>query len=885
MAEALHRPSPEELLAVVQAEEQRKKRGRFKIFLGYCVGVGKTYAMLEAARQRQREGVDVVVGWVDTHDRPETEALLEGLEVIPHKTVLHREIQLDEMDLDAVLTRKPQLALVDELAHSNVPGSRHRKRWQDIEELLKAGIDVYTTLNIQHLESLNDVVTQITRVRVRETIPDRVLDEADDIKLVDLTPDELLERLKAGKVYMPTQTRYAVANFFGPGKLAALRELVMRRAADRVDSEMRAHMQLNAVAGPWPATDRLLVCLGPGAQSEQLVRATKRLATQLKARWDALFVESPSQRLEEADRARVEAGLNLAESLGARIVRLSGQQVVPVALEYARGQNVTKIVIGRSSRSPGWFSRHLSDLLIEGSGDIDVLVISHEDVAPVPEGRRHLDLMEGLWGYVLALGMVTGVTAVGEVVEDVLAPTNLVMFYLLGVVVTALRGGRAPAGLCAALSVLAFDFFFVPPRYTFQISQTEYFVTFTALLLVGLVVGDLTSRVKEQVLASRRSQLHVMAAFALSRDLAQAADTAQIVTALTRHIKGPLASQASVFLPEAEHLRIHPASSLPVASNEEIAVAEWVYKNGRAAGCGTDTLPALPDHYYPLRQGEQTLAVLRLSLDGRRLGTDQQQLVETLANLAAMAIQRVRLAEEARRTLLLEETERLQSTLLNSISHDLQTPITSIVGCLDGLIDPVTQTDIQARATLVQSAREQTERLRGLVDNLLDMTRVEAGQTGLKKEPCDLSDLLGSALGRLEDAYRDRKVELDIPPDFPLIPVDFVPFSQVLYNLLENAAKYSPPGTPVEVAGRVVDKLTRRVQVRVSDHGPGIPEAARERIFDKFYRLSDRVPGTGLGLAIVRGLVELHGGSIWVEERAGGGSTFVIQIPLEEANS
>lgn len=881
MAEIVQRPNPEQLLALVQAEEARQQRGRLKIFLGYCVGVGKTYAMLEAARQRRQEGVDLVVGWVDTHGRGETESLLAGIEVLPRKKIQHREVELEELDLDGVIARKPQLVLVDELAHTNAPGSRHRKRWQDVEEILNAGIDVYSTLNIQHLESLNDVITQITRVRVKETVPDRVLDEAEDIKLIDLSPDELLQRLKEGKIYMPQQARFAAENFFGPGKLAALRELVMRRAADRVDTEMRAHMQLMSVSGPWPANERLLVCVGPGPQAEELIRSTKRLATQLKAGWDALHVVTPDPtRLSDSDRAALDERLVLAQSLGARVVRLSGQDVVATALEYARAQNVTKIVLGRTVGKGGLFRRHLSNRMIEGSGNIDVLVVSH---GPAREARRPIAGLAPLWpaaAYALAVGLVAVVTFFGEIVEDYLAPTNLVMFYLLAVVVAALRGGRGPAALCAALSVMAFDFFFVPPRYTFAVSQTEYFVTFAALLTVGLLVGDLTARVKAQVLASRRSQLHVMAAFALSRDLAQAGDERQIVQALVAHLKGPIASQAAVFLRSGEEMAIHPLSSRPLATPDELALASWVQKNGLPAGCGTDTLPAQPDLYFPLRQAGQTLAVLRLSLGGKRLGTPQLQLLETLANLSAMAFQRVRLAEDARRALLLEETERLQSTLLNSISHDLQTPITSIIGSLDGLVDPRVQDD---KPALVQSAREQTERLRGLVDNLLDMTRVEAGQTRLKKEPCDLSDLLGSALGRLEEAYRDRQVLVDLPRDFPLIPVDFVPFTQVLYNLLENAAKYSPAGSPVEVSGRIVDKLTRRVQVRISDHGPGVPEAARERIFDKFFRLADRVPGTGLGLAICKGLVELHGGTIWVEDRPGGGSTFVIQIPLEEA--
>lgn len=880
MPDTVHRPNPEDLLAVVQAEEQRAHRGRLKIFLGYCAGVGKTYAMLEAARQKREEGVLVLVGWVDTHGRAETEAMLAGLEVLPRRSRAYREVVLEELDLDEILQRKPQLVLVDELAHTNVPGSRHRKRWQDVEELLKAGIDVYTTLNIQHLESLNDVVAQITRVKVRETLPDRVLDEADEIKLIDLPPEELLQRLKEGKVYIPAQARYAAENFFGPGKLAALRELVMRRAAERVDSEMRAHMQLMAIAGPWPASERLLVCVGPSPFSERLIRATRRLATQLKASWEALYVESPESSMTDGDREQLESNLSLAESLGARTVRLSGSSLVATTLEYARGQNVTKVVMGRSERTP-WWSRSISDRLIEESGDIDVVVISRGPGAAALV-RPRSPAVTAWRSYALALALVALVTGLGELVDPFLDVTNLVMFYLLGVVLTALVAGRGPAALSAGLSVLAFDFFFVPPRYTFAVSDTEYFVTFGALLVVGLLVGDLTARERDQVQASRRSQLQVMAAYALSRDLAQAANEHEIVTALMASLQGPLGVPATLYLPQGERLVVHPASLHQLSTPEDVAVATWVYRNGQPAGCGTDTLPAVSDFYLPLRQGDHTVAVLRLKLDGGKLSASQRQLVETLTNLEAMALHRVRLTEEARRAQLLEETERLHTILFNSVSHDLQTPITSIMGCLDSLLDPALQGDDAARVSLLSSAREQTERLRGLVVNLLDMSRVEARQTRLNCEPCELSDLIGSALGRLEQAYAERPVETEIPADFPMIPVDFVLFTQVLYNLLENAAKYSPAGTPVHIEARVVDKIARRAQIRVSDRGSGIPAEARERVFDKFFRLSDKVSGTGLGLAISRGLVELHGGSLWVEERPGGGSTFVIQIPLEE---
>lgn len=869
-------PDATALLAGVQAEERRQNEGRLRIFLGYCAGVGKTYAMLEAAGRLQAEGVDVVVGWVDTHGRQETEAMIAGLEVLPRRRVRYRDCDLAELDLDRILERRPDLVLVDELAHTNVPGSRHRKRWQDVEEILKAGIDVWTTLNIQHLESLNDVVSQITRVRVRETLPDRILDEAEEIKLIDVPPEELLQRLKEGKVYIPAQARQAAENFFGPGKLAALRELVMRRAAERLDNEMRAHTQLMSIAGPWPAAESLLVLVGPSPFSERLIRATKRLATQLRASWQALYVDTDaSVELTDEERDRLEHNLALAESLGAYTVRLSGEDVVATALEFARARNMTKIVCGRPVRR-GLFKTPLCDLLIRDSGEIQVLVVTADRSDRTEIEPRLAPPEPSLAGYALAVGLVALVTILGRLSSDFLATPNLVMFYLLATVLTALRTGRGPAVACAALGVICLDFFFVPPRYTFVVSDTQYLLTFAALLAVGLVIGTLTSRVREQMRSSRRSQLQVMAAFALSRDLAQSASVDSIVQDLVKHLDGPLSAPVTVFLPQGEQLTVHPGSAHRVASSDDLAVAGWVHKNGRMAGCGTDTLPAVKDLYFPLRCGEETLGVLRLKLDGHRLHSSQRLLLETLANLTAMAFERVSLTEEARRAEILEETERLQSTLLNSISHDLQTPITSIMGSLDGLADPA----VRDEQTLVQSAREQADRLKGLVANLLDMTRVESHQLGVKKEPCALDELLGSALGRLEEAYRERPMEVSIPADLPLLPVDEVLFGQVLYNLLDNTAKYTPAGSSVEIEARVIDRVSRRVQIRLSDHGRGIPPEARERIFDKFYRLPGPVAGTGLGLAICRGLVELHGGSLWVEEREGGGSTFVIQLPV-----
>ncbi|MBI2909471.1 MAG: sensor histidine kinase KdpD [Chloroflexi bacterium] len=880
------RPNPDELLARVQAEEEQRQRGKLKIFLGYAAGVGKTYAMLEAARERRSEGVDVVAALVETHGRPETEALLSGLEVIPRKQVEYRETTLEEMDVDAVLARRPQLALVDELAHTNIAGSRHPKRYQDVEELLAEGIDVYTTLNIQHVESMNDVVAQITGVTVRETVPDRIIDAADKVEVVDLPPEELLQRLQEGKVYVPEQAAHAVRQFFRLGNLTALREMALRRTAERVDDQMRAYMETRAILGPWPAGERLLVCVSPSPFGEHLVRAGRRLADELKAEWFAVYVETAeAAHLSVAQQEQVARTLQLAEELGARAVTLPGQTVADTVLGFARMHNVTKIIVGQPPR-PGWarFWRDMVvDQIIRGSGNIDVYVISGAGApkeagpaagAPTISGR--------LWPYLLSAGLVGAATIAGFPLQPFISPTNMVMLYLLAVAAAAVYLGRGPAIFAATLSVLAFDFFFVPPFYTLVVAETEFLLTFLGLFLAGLAISELAARALQHAELARRRQRQTEELCEFSQGLARADTVGDIVRELHTHLAGGFRRDAVVLLPEDG--KLVPTSVGTVSAREldqnELAVAVWAFRQGRPAGRGTDTLPGVDRRYLPLKAPHGVVGVLGIKPPkGSRLLTPDERLqLDTFASQAALAIERAQLVESARQAKLLQAAEKLQTALLSSISHDLRTPLAAIIGILSTLSDDA-RLDEDTQRDLVQTAQEEAERLNRLMGNLLDMTRVEAGALKMSKEPSDVQDLVGSALERLSRRLRGREVTLNVPAELPPVTVDPALMSQVLVNLLDNALKYSAKDTPIELRASVVGS---EVRLEVADRGIGIPASDLDRVFDKFYRVRHpgRVSGTGLGLSICKGIVETHGGRIWAENREGGGTVFTVALPL-----
>ena len=879
------RPDPDKLLAQIKAEEQAEARGHLKVFLGYAAGVGKTYAMLEAAHQRKDEGVDVVVGYVETHKRAETEALVNGLEVIPLRKSTYHNIELKEMDIDAILKRKPQLALVDELAHTNVPGSRHAKRHADVEELLEAGIDVYTTLNIQHIESLNDVVAQITGTTVRETIPDSVIDQVTDIELIDLPPDELIQRLKDGKVYVPDQAQRAIEQFFRKGNLTALRELSMRRAAERVDDQMRAYMRTSAISGPWPASERLLVCISPGALGERLIRTARRLADELKAEWFAVYVGTPGEaKITQEERDQVAKSLRLAEELGARTVTIPGESVAGSVLAYAHRHNVTKIIAGKpkTSRWMELFRVSMVDRLIRMSGNIDVYVISSEAEPPalrIAEGwRPHRPLGR----YLLALLLVAAATALSAFIDPYISPTNLVVIFLLAVVVAAVYLGRGPSILVSILGVVAFDYFFVPPHLTLAVANTEYLLTFIGLLAVGLVISQLTVQVREQAEAVQQREAETVELYELGRDLTVASDLEAVAQAAIAHVGQTFGREVAVFLPVKNTLNVYAASQgLSISENDQ-AVADWVYEHGQVAGRGTETLPEASMRYQPLKTMRGVVGVLGVKpLDpARHLTRDQIRTLDAFANQIGLAMERASLAEQARQAELLEITDKLQNALLNSISHDLRTPLVSITGALSSLADEHLQLDESARRSLIETAGEEADRLNRLVGNLLDMTRLESGAMKIKKETSDIQDVIGSALEELGSRLGERVINIDIPAELPLVQMDFVLVERVLVNVIDNALKYSPATQPIEIKAHTAGAF---LEIEVADRGTGIPPEDLSRIFDKFYRVQrpDNVSGTGLGLSISKGIVQAQGGFIGAENRAGGGTIISISLPLQ----
>ncbi len=734
------RPDPQQLLAKIQAEEQRKERGKLKIFLGYAAGVGKTYAMLEAARQRKAEGVDVVVAYIETHGRLETESMLSELEILPRKSIEYRGVVLTELDLEAVLARSPNLALVDELAHSNAPGMTHPKRYHDIHELIDAGINVYTTLNIQHLESVSDVVAQVTGVPVRETIPDSVVDELTEIELVDLPPDELLTRLVSGKVYVPNQARRALEKFFRTGNLTALRELAMRRAAQRVDDQVRAYMQLKAIPGPWPVAERLLVCISPSPKSERLVRSTRRLADELGAEWQAIYVEtSSSNHLSQRARNQLQANFHLVEELGGNVRTVLSDSAAEGIFEYARKQNFSKLIVGMTVRSrlAEFLSRSITDEILRKSGDIDIYVISHSpDEKPKGE-KAALQLDQPARSYFLSTALVAGATLLGFLLRPFISPTNIMMVYLLTVVISAVLYGRGPSILAAVLGVLCFDFFLVEPYYTFAVSDTEYVLTFIALLSVGIVISSLTVLSQERAEAARRKTAETSSLLDLSEELTVASDMTMILQAVARNVSQTFNMSIVIDLPDSDnpaHLNPLMLEELADFNEKEKAVADWAYQHGQPAGAGSDTLSAAAGRYLPLQTSQGTIGVLGILPNTVKSNLDQADfyLIGAFANLTAAAVERVLLAENPRRAQLSQETEKLQAALLNSISHDLRTPLVAITGALSSLDEMEETLTKEVRISLISNARGEAERLNRIVGNLLDMTRINLGRCSFR---------------------------------------------------------------------------------------------------------------------------------------------------------
>ena len=881
------RPNPDALLKRVQEEEARQHQGKLKVFFGANPGVGKTYAMLEAAHEQKRDGVDVVIGVVETHGRAETEALVEGLELVPCRIVDYRGTVLKEFDLDAALARRPTLILIDELAHTNAPGPRHAKRWQDVQELLKVGINVYTTVNVQHMESLNDVVTQITGVRVRETVPDSILERADDVELIDLPPDDLLQRLRDGKVYVPEQIQHAIQNFFAKGNLIALRELALRRTAERVDQQMEVYRRDHAVVRTWPAAETIMVCVNMKPRGPRLIRAARQMAADLHAKWIAVYVQIPRHlRLPQAERDRLVQTLRLAEQLGAETVTLTGENVTQELLTYARSRNATKIIVGKPVRArwKEWMFGSVVSELIHQSGEIDLYVITGEAGEGQPLVRRSLRRTSDVSGYAYASLGVLIATAVDWLMFPYFAAANLIMMYLIAVIVVAIRSGRGPSALASVLSVLFFDFFFVPPFFSFAVSDIQYLLTFGVMLVVALVTSNLAVRLHQQAELARYRERRTGVLYAMSRDLATHRGTGMLAQLAAKHLRDVFDAQVAVFLADADkRVQLQRGELLFFELDpKESGVAQWVYDHSERAGLGTDTLPGASALYLPLvaSTGPIGVVAVRPKDTALLLDPDQLHLLESLVNQVALAIERTRLSDEAQQAHVRVETERMRNAILSSVSHDLRTPLATITGAASSLLDEQGHIDPTARLELSRSIYREAERLDRLLKNLLDLMRIEAGAVQLNKEWHPVDEVAGAALARLEGRLHDHTVNTAFPADLPLVLVDGVLLEQVVINLVENAVKYAPTGSAIDLSASASD---REVIVEVADQGPGIPLGEEARIFDKFYRGKlAREGGVGLGLTICRGIVEAHGGHVWAENRSGGGALFRFSIPLPD---
>jgi len=879
------RPDPDLLLKRVNAEAERARRAKLKIFFGFAPGVGKTFAMLESAQRLRAEGVDVVVGCVETHGRKETAELALGLEVIAMRRVSYRGTELEEFDLEAAIARRPAVLLLDELAHTNVPGMRHTKRHQDVLDLLSAGIDVHTTLNVQHVESLNDVVAQVTTVRVRETVPDAILDRADEVELVDIPPDELLSRLRDGKVYVPDRAERAAQNFFRRGNLLALRELALRRTADRVDADVQAYREEHAIEKTWAAAERILVCVGPAPASARLVRAARRMAAGLRAPWVAVYVElSTVAPFSEQDRARLEAHVRLAESLGGEVVALSGPSVSVAVLAYARKHNVTRLIIGKPTH-PRWrdlVRGSVLDEIVRGSGDIDVHVISGDvgESPPKSPAKPSASARETR-GFAFSLAMVAVATGASGFLRAVLGAPDIVMLYLLVIMVVAVRYGRGPSVLASALSVAAYDFFFVAPFFTFAVSETRNLLTFAMMFGVGVFTSGMMLRIRSQEQNARAREAKTAALYALSRELASTRDDVQVAEVLARH-SADLFRSGAVVLARRDNGTLERVAKVGEIPFEiaEFGVARWVLEHGRPAGRGTDTLPGARVTCVPLVSGPNVLGVLAMAnYEGGELHLYEREFLDAFVRQAAVAMERAHLDDTAKAASLRARTEEMRSSLLSAVSHDLRTPLASITGAATTLRDSSDSLADPQKADLVAAICEEAERLERLVTNLLDMTRLESRSLEMKRDWIPLEEMIGSAIERLDAKLVGRDIETELAPDLPLVSVDPVLFEQVLVNLLENAAKYTPAGSPIEIRA---NRRATNVVLEVADHGPGIPAGSEERIFEKFHRGEHvAIGGVGLGLSICRAVVEAHGGTIEVKNRAEGGARFVIVLPAE----
>jgi len=883
---AADRPDPDKLLADLKAQEAADRRGRLRIYFGASAGVGKTFAMLTAAQALRSAGTEVVAGVVETHNRRETEALLDGIERLPPRRLEVGGRLLPEFDLDGALARAPALLLVDELAHTNLAGSRHEKRWQDVEELLSAGIDVWTTLNVQHLESLNDVVGGITGIRVWETVPDTFFDAAAEVVVVDLPADELLARLAAGKVYLPEQIERAARNFFRKGNLMALRELALRRTADRVEDDVQAYRVQRDIAPVWKTEASLLCAVGPRRGGEALVRNAARLAAQLGIEWTAVYVETPRlQRLPRPAREQILGALKLAQDLGARTAVLSASDPAEALLDYARAHNCSKVVLGRPEGAPVRLKPTLMMRLGRLAPDLDLVAIGHpagSRAIPKPAavgGDEAGDRPKRRRGYGWTVVAVAAAALASTLLDPFFDLANIVMMFLLAVVLIAVRFGRGPAVFASFLSVATFDFFFVPPRLSFAVSDVQYLLTFAVMLVVALVIGNLTAGLRYQVKVAGSREERSRAVSEFARELASLLETPQVVAVATRFIESQFGTRAVVLVPD-EHDEL-PESALSGSPGAEVATARWVMDNGKPAGHGTDTLSGSSYLYLPLVAPMRTRGVLVVRADRLRhlAAPEQRRQLETFAYLTAISLERVHYVTVAQQALLRMESERLRNSLLSALSHDLRTPLASLVGLAESLaMSQPSLTPVQLESARTIAA--QSRRLASLVENLLEMARIETGETTLRRKWHPIDEVIGSAIKSAHASLAGRPLTIEIDPDTPMVEIDAVLIERVLCNLLENAGKYTPAGTAIRITA---SREHGQLRVSVTDRGPGVPKGQEAAIFEKFTRGVEResgTPGVGLGLSIAKAVVEAHDGRIFVHNLPEGGASFTFLLPL-----
>ena len=884
------RPDPDALLAAIQAEAATEaeasgpRRGRLRVYFGASAGVGKTYAMLSAARRLAEDGLDVVIGVIETHGRSETEALLAGLTVLPRRRVELRGVVLHEFDLDAALARAPRLLLVDELAHTNAPGSRHPKRWQDVEELLEAGIDVFSTLNVQHLESLNDVVAGITGIPVAETIPDRFFDSADEVVLVDLSAEELLTRLQAGKVYLPEQAERARHNFFRKGNLIALRELALRRTAERVEEDVQAYREAKAIAPVWKTAASLMVTVGPHTGGEQVVRSGARLAQQLNAEWFAVYAETPVlQRLPEVERQRILGRLRLAESLGGRSAIIACTDAADGLAQFARRNNVSRVVIGRREFRRWPFFAALSIRLARRLPDADIFFVARTELPakPVPARAKEDQTARPFeWaGYGWAAALCGALTLLLAPVRSRLDLANVVMLYLLATVTAALRLGRGPALLAAVLGVILFDFFFVPPYYTVAVDDPKYLVTFAVMLAAGLLVGQLTAGLRYSARVSQHREERARVLFEFARELSSQLELEPIVERAQAAVAATFQSQVALLLPDDDG-RLRAPPQMP--EEVDLGAAQWCFDRGTPAGLDTDTLAGSKCLYLPLRAPMRVRGVLVLKPRWRRLLQipELRQQLDTFASLIGISLERVHYVEVARQAAMTIETERLRNTVLSSLSHDLRTPVAALIGLAESLLlQPPALSDEQRETA--RALVEQARRISRMLENLLEMARLSAGATRLNLGWNALEETIGTALASLHGVLTRHTVQIDLPADLPLVEYDALLMERVFANLLENAAKYTPPGSRIRIEARA---QPQQLIMHVCDNGPGLPPGREQAVFEAFERGSreDARPGVGLGLALARAIVEAHHGSLVAEPAPGGGVCFRITLARRE---